>query len=119
MTTTPASRRRIPRNITRVSRSCSAKPSSSAIAAEPHVGAGANLQGEGTLRNGLIAMLLIVPVFLYRHYWQDRGRFPAQMQRDMELEVPKRAMWLNLMPYAALATAALTIAGAYHFAWGH
>ena len=61
--------------------------------------------GEGTLRNGLIAMLLIVPVFLFRHYWQDRGRFPAQMQRDMELEVPKRAMWLNLMPYVALVGA--------------
>ncbi|MDI9654435.1 hypothetical protein QM306_40110, partial [Burkholderia cenocepacia] len=45
---------------------------------------------------------LIVPVFLFRHYWQDRGRFPAQMQRDMELEVPQRAMWLSLMPYAAL-----------------
>lgn len=39
LTTTPASHRRIPRNITRVSRSCSAKPSSSAIAAEPQVGA--------------------------------------------------------------------------------
>ena len=82
-----------------------------------YVGAGANLQGEGTLRNGLIAMLLIVPVFLFRHYWQDRGRFPAQMQRDMELEVPKRAMWLNLMPYVALVGAGLTIWLSYYFAW--
>ncbi|UQP03779.1 APC family permease [Burkholderia multivorans] len=82
-----------------------------------YVGAGANLQGEGTLRNGLIAMLLIVPVFVYRHYWQDRGRFPAQMQRDMELEVPKRSVWLNLAPYAALIGAALTIWLSYYFAW--
>ena len=82
-----------------------------------YVGAGANLQGEGTLRNGLIAMLLIVPVFLFRHYWQDRGRFPAQMQRDMGFEVPKRAMWLNLMPYVALVGAGLTIWLSYYFAW--
>ncbi len=82
-----------------------------------YVGAGANLQGEGTLRNGLIAMLLIVPVFLYRHYWQDRGRFPASMVRDIELDVPARSAWLNLAPYAALAAAALTIWGAYYLAW--
>ena len=82
-----------------------------------YVGAGANLQGDGTLRNGLIAMLLIVPVFIYRHYWQDRGRFPAQMLRDMELDVPKRSMWLNLVPYAALVAAALTIWLSYYFAW--
>lgn len=82
-----------------------------------YVGAGADLQGAGTLRNGLIAMLLIVPVFVYRHYWQDRGRFPAQMQRDMELAVAVRGMWLNVAPYAALAAAALTIAASYYFAW--
>lgn len=82
-----------------------------------YVGAGADLQGAGTLRNGLIAMLLIVPVFVYRHYWQDRGRFPAQMQRDMELAVAARGMWLNVAPYAALAAAALMIAASYYFAW--
>ncbi|KGW79910.1 amino acid permease family protein [Burkholderia pseudomallei MSHR2990] len=82
-----------------------------------YVGAGADLQGAGTLRNGLIAMLLIVPVFVYRHYWQDRGHFPAQMQRDMELAVAARGMWLNVAPYAALAAAALTIAASYYFAW--
>lgn len=70
-----------------------------------------------TDRNRLIAMLPIVPVFLYRHYWQDRGRFPAQMQRDMEFEVPKRAMWLNMMPYAALIGAALAIWLSYYLAW--
>ncbi len=80
-----------------------------------YVGAGADLQGAGTLRNGLLAMLLIVPVFVYRHYWQDRGRFPAQMQRDMELAVAARGMWLNVAPYAALAAAALTIAASYYF----
>ncbi|AJY32493.1 amino acid permease family protein [Burkholderia thailandensis 34] len=82
-----------------------------------YVGAGADLQGAGTLRNGLIAMLLIVPVFVYRHYWQDRGHFPAQMRSDMELVVPARSVWLNMAPYAALAAAALTIAVSYYLAW--
>ncbi len=83
-----------------------------------YVGAGANLQGEGTLRNGLIAMLLIVPVFLYRHYWQDRGHFPEQMQRDMVLAVPARSRWFDVAPYATLVGAALTIGVAYYLAWG-
>ncbi|MGK8891443.1 APC family permease [Burkholderia gladioli] len=82
-----------------------------------YVGAGANLQGDGTLRNGLIAMLLIVPVFLYRHYWQDRGRFPKQMQKDMELAVPQRHSIYEMLPYAALIAAALTIAVSYYLAW--
>ncbi|CAG9179718.1 APC family permease [Cupriavidus pinatubonensis] len=69
------------------------------------VGAGANFQGENTLRNGLIATFLIVPVFVYRHYVQDKGRFPESMRRDMELP-HARAAWL---PYAALAAGALVV----------
>jgi amino acid transporter len=74
------------------------------------VGAGANLQGEGTLRDGLIAMLLIVPVFVFRHYWQDRGHFPTGSALDMEVSVPARSRWLDLAPYGALVAAGLTIA---------
>ena len=69
------------------------------------VGAGANFQGENTLRNGLIATFLIVPVFVYRHYVHDKGRFPESMRRDMELP-HARAAWL---PYAALAAGALVV----------
>jgi hypothetical protein len=42
----------------------------------------------------LIFAALIVPVFLYRHYVQDKGRFPSAMSEDMELvegAVQKRA----------------------------
>jgi len=42
------------------------------------LGAGADVWGAGTLRNGLMAGLLIVPVFLFRHYVQDKGRFPGE-----------------------------------------
>ncbi|KVE32443.1 APC family permease [Burkholderia sp. TSV86] len=83
-----------------------------------YVGVGADLQGTGTLRNGLIAMLLIVPVFVYRHYWQDRGRFPEQMARDISLTISQRSRWLDIAPYAALAGAVLTIGISYYVAWG-
>ncbi|MBB3259425.1 amino acid transporter [Paraburkholderia bannensis] len=80
------------------------------------VGAGANLQGENTLRDGLFAVLLIVPVFAYRHYWQDRGRFPAGSAHDMELETTARSAWKSLAPYGALVLAALTVAVSHSFA---
>ncbi len=69
------------------------------------VGAGANFQGEHTLRNGLIAALLIVPVFIYRHYIQDKGRFPESMRRDMELPNARA----GVLPYVALVVGALVV----------
>lgn len=69
------------------------------------VGAGANFQGENTLRNGLIAALLIVPVFIYRHYIQDKGRFPESMRRDMELPNARA----GLLPYVALIVGGLVV----------
>ncbi|MEM5387335.1 APC family permease [Paraburkholderia phymatum] len=74
------------------------------------IGAGADLQGVGTMRNGLIAMLLIVPVFMFRHYWQDRGRFPARMAQDMEWRGGVRPAGLRgLLPYAALLLAVFVV----------
>jgi amino acid transporter len=68
------------------------------------VGAGADIWGEGTLRNGLVATALIVPVFIFRHYVQDKGVFPKAMREDLEPEGEgsdvRRAGWL---PYLALA----------------
>lgn len=69
------------------------------------VGAGANFQGEHTLRNGLIAALLIVPVFIYRHYIQDKGRFPESMRRDMELPNARA----GVLPYVALVVGGLVV----------
>ncbi|MGH8788198.1 MAG: APC family permease [Cupriavidus necator] len=69
------------------------------------VGAGANFQGEHTLRNGLIAALLIVPVFVYRHYIQDKGRFPESMRRDMELPNARA----GVLPYVALVVGGLVV----------
>ncbi|MFU1476743.1 APC family permease [Roseovarius sp. C7] len=68
------------------------------------LGAGANVWGEGTLMSGIIAALLILPVFAYRHYVQDKGKFPDAMLDDLhlssrDLSVKKAGM----LPYLALA----------------
>jgi amino acid transporter len=73
------------------------------------MGAGADVWGEGTLRSGLLAVLLIIPVFCFRHYVQDKGVFPAA-QGEAEF-VPavtqvRRAGWL---PYLALAVCAALV----------
>jgi hypothetical protein len=70
------------------------------------MGMGANVWGQGTLSAGIIVAALIIPVFLYRHYVQDKGEFPAQLAEDMrpvgseEQAVEPRA---GLLPYVTLA----------------
>ena len=43
------------------------------------LGWGVSVWGAGALATGLVAVALIVPVFCYRHYVQDKGVFPASM----------------------------------------
>ncbi len=70
------------------------------------MGMGANVWGQGTLGAGIIVAVLIIPVFLFRHYVQDKGKFPAQLAEDMrpvgadEETVAPRA---GVLPYLALA----------------
>jgi amino acid transporter len=74
------------------------------------LGAGANVWGEGTLASGLVAMALVVPVFVFRHYIQDRGRFPADMLRD--LHVDQRDLSVRRagsLPYLTLAAGVLVV----------
>lgn len=47
------------------------------------LGAGANVWGEGTLRSAIIAILLIIPVFAWRHWVIDKGKFPPNMLEDL------------------------------------
>ena len=49
------------------------------------MGAGADVWGAHTLWTGLIFAALIIPVFLFRHYIQDKGVFPKDMMEDMHL----------------------------------
>ena len=67
------------------------------------MGAGADVWGKGTLRNGLLAVFLIVPVFAFRHYVQDKGKFPVsegtEADRSERTDIVPRA---GLLPYLAL-----------------
>jgi amino acid transporter len=68
------------------------------------MGAGAKVWNPNALWFGLIAALLIVPVFWYRHYVQDRGRFPDHMLADLGLEGQTLAeRKAGILPYVTLA----------------
>src|SRR5690606_10362447 len=74
------------------------------------LGAGADVWGSGTLTAGFIAIALIIPVFVYRHYIQDKGVFPPAMLADLSpggksLGEPKAGM----LPYATLAAGVLVV----------
>ena len=82
------------------------------------LGAGADVWGSGTLTAGFIAIALIVPVFVYRHYVQDKGVFPPEMLADLSpdgkgLGAPKAGM----LPYATLAAGLLVVLIGYWIFW--
>ena len=69
------------------------------------LGAGANVWGEGTLRSAIIAIAMILPVFWYRHYITDKGKFPAKMLEDLAVggntDLSQRKA--GMLPYITLA----------------
>ena len=82
------------------------------------LGAGADVWGKGTLISGIVAIALIIPVFIYRHFVQDKGVFPPNMLADLSpdgksLGQPKAGM----LPYLTLAGGVLTVLVAYMIFW--
>jgi hypothetical protein len=70
------------------------------------------------LTSGIVAIALIVPVFIYRHFIQDKGVFPANMLAD--LAVNGKALGerkAGMLPYITLAAGVLTVAIAYIIFW--
>ena len=69
------------------------------------LGIGATVWGKGTLIAGIVWAALIIPVFLYRHYITDKGKYPETMLEDLQLkanETPiKRAGILPNLTFAA------------------
>jgi hypothetical protein len=62
-------------------------------------------RANGPTGSGWMSAALVVPVFLYRHYIVDGGKFPSDMSKDLLLWGqtqlgPKRA---GVLPYLALA----------------
>jgi amino acid transporter len=73
------------------------------------MGIGADLWGGHTLRNGLIFAALIVPVFIYRHYVQDKGNFPDTLAREISPTDGVTARHAGNWPYIAIAVGSAVV----------
>ncbi|GLS88226.1 permease [Cypionkella aquatica] len=76
------------------------------------LGAGAKVWGyENALWSGLVFAALIIPVFCYRHYVQDKGHFPKEAMEDLGLSDhgdlgPRKA---GMLPYLTLLAGAAVV----------
>jgi len=73
------------------------------------MGMGADIYGAGTLTAGLVFAALIIPVFLYRHYVQDKGMFPADMVEDMHIAYDDGTKRAGVLPYLVLVAGVLVV----------
>ncbi len=81
------------------------------------LGAGAKVWGySNALWAGLIFAALIIPVFWYRHYMQDGGKFPAQAYADLGLkEGDLGERKAGMLPYLTLVAGAVVVLWANWF----
>ncbi len=81
------------------------------------LGAGAKVWGyPGVLWTGLIVAALIIPVFWYRHYLQDGGKFPPGALASLGLkdgDMGERKA--GMLPYLALAAGAVVVLFGHFF----
>jgi amino acid transporter len=81
------------------------------------LGAGAKVWGySGALVSGLVFAAFIVPVFWYRHYVVDKGKFPKEAYDDLGLpygELGERKA--GILPYLALVAGAVVVIWANWF----
>jgi len=83
------------------------------------LGAGANVWGTGTFVSGWVSAAIVVPVYAFRHYLIDGGKFPVDMWKDLLLPGqkalgPKRA---GVLPYVALAGGLASMFAGYFIFW--
>jgi amino acid transporter len=80
------------------------------------LGAGAKVWNPVALWAGLIAAGLIIPVFLYRHYVQDKGQFPPNMLEDLNLtQAELRSRKAGILPYLTLVAGLVVVLTANWF----
>ena len=77
------------------------------------MGFGADVYGVGTLSFGLAFCSLIIPVFIYRHYIQDKGHFPEDMAEDLghttgASEVKRAGIWPYVVVLAGIGVVIVT-----------
>ena len=81
------------------------------------LGAGAKVWGySSALTVGIIFAALIIPVFAYRHWYQDGGKFPAQAMAELGLkdgDMGERKA--GILPYLALLAGAAVVLWANWF----
>lgn len=81
------------------------------------LGAGAKVWGyEGALWSGVVFAALILPVFWFRHYYQDGGKFPPEALEDLGLtdgNLGERKA--GMLPYIVLILGALLVLWANWF----
>ncbi|BBD36094.1 APC family permease [Aminobacter sp. NyZ550] len=67
------------------------------------MGAGAKVWNPMALWAGLFTAALIIPVFCYRHYIQDGGKFPEHMLEDLGMQQSDlRVKKAGILPYLTL-----------------
>jgi len=83
------------------------------------MGAGANQYGSNTLLLGVIGAALIIPIFIFRHYIQDGGKWPGKMLADLGVTADSMAIRkAGMLPYLTIAGGiALMLLGWYIFWW--
>ena len=83
------------------------------------MGAGADIYGTNTLLLGIIGAALIIPIFIFRHYIQDHGKWPAKMLTDLGItEEMMHVRKAGALPYLTIAGGALVVAASWWYFWG-
>ncbi|MDH4442250.1 MAG: APC family permease [Rhizobium sp.] len=86
------------------------------------LGAGGAFWAPSALAVGVFASLMILPVFWWRHYVQDGGVFPNQMEDDMHLRasgMDQPQTRAGMLPYAALLGGGMMAVAGYWFVASH
>lgn len=83
------------------------------------MGWGADFWGQRVLLTSLLIVAGIIPIFLYRHYVTDGGKFPRWMQVDLEENGQPIRRRAGILPYLTLLAGGLTIYGGHLLATYH
>jgi len=74
------------------------------------MGAGAKVWNPMALTSAAVAAALIIPVFLFRHYVQDKGRFPDHMLEDLNLTADDmKTRKAGILPYLTLIAGVVVV----------
>ena len=74
------------------------------------MGAGAKVWNPMALWAGLIFAALIIPVFCFRHYIQDGGKFPEHMLDDLGMKPSDlRQRKAGILPYLTLVAGLVVV----------